>query len=331
MSMLGLRDLVLIAPSPSSLNHHQGQPFSENHTNTHTPNNIPLPSSAASLSVGFGIFPLLTATPCVPQSHHHHHNNEVQELGGGANSNTTTNYWNLKMCQQEVNNPPKKGVINVADHDDEKGIMENEENGVYGPNFRVCQDCGNRAKKDCIFRRCRTCCKGRGYDCNTHVKSTWIPSVRRREREITVASGGGGKRPRGIVGSSQKATVTSHSSNSNATTPKSLATSSFHQDGSLKQSLLGHVRAPAVFKCHRVSAIGNGEDEFAYLATVHISGHVFKGFLYDHGVDGKTANAVVPCVSELQVGNNCSGKNRECSSAIAIGVTNNNAYPASAT
>lgn len=100
-------------------------------------------------------------------------------------------------------------------------------------------------------------------------------------------------------------------------------------DASFKQSLPGHVRAPAVFKCHRVSAIGNGEDEFAYLATVHISGHVFKGFLYDHGVDGKTAN-VVPCVSELQLGNNCSGKNRECSSAIAIGVANNNAYPASA-
>lgn len=329
--MLGLRDLVLIAQTPSSLHHqHQGQPISENQTHTHTPN-LPLPSSAASLSVGFGIFPLLTATPCVPQPHQ---NNEVQECGGGgANSNTTTtNYWNLKMCQ-EVNNPPKKGVINVADHDDEKGVMESEENGVYGPDFRVCQDCGNRAKKDCVFRRCRTCCKGRGYDCNTHVKSTWIPSVRRREREITVASGGGVggnggcKRPRAVVGSSQNAT--SHSSNSNATTPKSLATSSFHQDASFKQSLPGHVRAPAVFKCHRVSAIGNGEDEFAYLATVQISGHVFKGFLYDHGVDGKTAN-VVPCVSELQLGNNCSGKNRECSSAIAIGVANNNAYPASA-
>jgi len=61
------------------------------------------------------------------------------------------------------------------------------------------------------------------------------------------------------------------------------------------------------------------------LATVHISGHVFKGFLYDHGVDGKNP---MPCVSELQLGNNCSAKNGECSSAI--GVPNNNAYPASA-
>ncbi|KAL9321778.1 hypothetical protein ACSQ67_009831 [Phaseolus vulgaris] len=126
---------------------------------------------------------------------------------------------------------------------------------------------------------------------------------------VASAAGGGSKRPRAIVGSSQNATATSH-------------------NGRLKESLPGHVRAPAVFKCHRVSAIGNGEDEFAYLATVQISGHVFKGFLYDHGVDGKIGNAV-PCVSELQLGNNCSGKNRECSSAI--GLPNNTAYPASAT
>ncbi|WVY99895.1 hypothetical protein V8G54_025965 [Vigna mungo] len=332
MSMLGLRDLVLIAQTPSL---HQGQPISENQTP-----NLPLPSSAA-LSVGFGIFPLLTATPCVP---HPHQTNEIQDCaaaaGGNTTTTTTTNYWNLKMCPEV--NPPKKGVINMDDDDDDdedderhhhhKGVMESEENGIYGPDFRVCQDCGNRAKKDCIFRRCRTCCKGRGYDCSTHVKSTWVPSIRRREREMVVAPaggvGGGSKRPRAIVGSSQNATATSHSSNSNATTPKSLATISSHQDASFKQSLPGHVRAPAVFKCHRVSAIGNGEDEFAYLATVHISGHVFKGFLYDHGVDGKIANAV-PCVSELQLGNNCSGKNRECSSAI--GLPNKNAYPASAT
>lgn len=100
-------------------------------------------------------------------------------------------------------------------------------------------------------------------------------------------------------------------------------------DAGFKESLPGHVKAPAVFRCHRVTAIGNGEGEFAYLATVHISGHVFKGFLYDHGVGEKNA---MPCVSELQLGNNnCSGrKNGECSSAIGINNNNNNAYPASA-
>ncbi|MCI32328.1 protein SHORT INTERNODES-like, partial [Trifolium medium] len=32
-----------------------------------------------------------------------------------------------------------------------------------------CQDCGNQAKKDCPHVRCRTCCKSRGFDCQTHV------------------------------------------------------------------------------------------------------------------------------------------------------------------
>lgn len=74
-----------------------------------------------------------------------------------------------------------------------------------------------------------------------------------------------------------------------------------------------------------MSAIGNGEDEVAYLATVHISGHVFKGFLYDHGVDRKNE---MPYVSALQLGNNVTGKNnRECSSAIEVPTS---AYPASA-
>lgn len=46
-----------------------------------------------------------------------------------------------------------------------------------------CDDCGNQAKKDCPHRRCRTCCKSRGYDCQTHVKSTWVPASKRRERQ----------------------------------------------------------------------------------------------------------------------------------------------------
>lgn len=45
-----------------------------------------------------------------------------------------------------------------------------------------CQDCGNQAKKDCAHLRCRTCCKSRGFDCHTHLKSTWVPAAKRRER-----------------------------------------------------------------------------------------------------------------------------------------------------
>lgn len=47
-----------------------------------------------------------------------------------------------------------------------------------------CQDCGNQAKKDCSFLRCRTCCKSRGFHCQTHVNSTWVPLSKRRPRHL---------------------------------------------------------------------------------------------------------------------------------------------------
>lgn len=51
-----------------------------------------------------------------------------------------------------------------------------------------CQDCGNQAKKDCTHMRCRTCCKSRGFHCQTHVKSTWVPASKRRERQQQLAA-----------------------------------------------------------------------------------------------------------------------------------------------
>lgn len=45
-----------------------------------------------------------------------------------------------------------------------------------------CQDCGNQAKKECVYMRCRTCCKNKRFPCQTHVKSTWVPAYRRRQR-----------------------------------------------------------------------------------------------------------------------------------------------------
>ncbi|GER32041.1 lateral root primordium family protein [Striga asiatica] len=68
--------------------------------------------------------------------------------------------------------------------------------GSGGLGFRVggaddgsgsCQDCGNQAKKDCVHMRCRTCCKSRGFPCPTHVKSTWVPAAKRRERQLAAA------------------------------------------------------------------------------------------------------------------------------------------------
>ena len=63
-----------------------------------------------------------------------------------------------------------------------------EVGGGSGAGGISCQDCGNQAKKDCPHMRCRTCCKSRGYECQTHVKSTWVPASKRRERQQQLAA-----------------------------------------------------------------------------------------------------------------------------------------------
>ena len=62
-----------------------------------------------------------------------------------------------------------------------------------------------------------------------------------------------------------------------------------------------------------MTAISDGEAEIAYQATVNISGHVFKGFLYDQGVDVKNA---FPCISKMLFESSSSGKDRDSSSPI---------------
>jgi hypothetical protein len=68
-----------------------------------------------------------------------------------------------------------------------------------------------------------------------------------------------------------------------------------------------------------VTAVEDGEDEFAYQAVVKIGGHVFKGFLYDQGVETRDG---FPNISELHLGGGSSsggngvGRNGASSSPI---------------
>ncbi|KAK9692291.1 hypothetical protein RND81_09G254300 [Saponaria officinalis] len=210
---------------------------------------------------------------------------------------------------------PNSNLSGYITPDGKKGTINFDPGGGSGSGpgpgpgmTATCQDCGNQAKKDCSHRRCRTCCRSRGFDCATHVKSTWVPAARRRERQLLGGGGGGGggggassgstsgvKKPRLV--SSQ---TTSHTSNSNNTPPRSFETSSSHQDASFKETLPGQVRAPAVFKCVKVSSVDDGgDDEFAYQAVVKIGGHVFKGFLYDQGLEPRDG---FPNFSDLHLG-----------------------------
>lgn len=79
---------------------------------------------------------------------------------------------------------------------------------------------------------------------------------------------------------------------------------SFGSDAGFKEALPGQVRAAAVFKCVRVTAVDDGDDQYAYQAVVKIGGHVFKGFLYDQGAE---AGDAFPNVSELHLGDGGAG------------------------
>ncbi|AQK85573.1 Protein SHI RELATED SEQUENCE 6 [Zea mays] len=186
--------------------------------------------------------------------------------------------------------------------------------GGSGSGGATCQDCGNQAKKGCAHSRCRTCCNSRGFECDTHVKSTWVPAARRWERLQLAGGAGAGatasppslaptttKRPR-LACPTPTRTTNSRASTSNATTPRSFDTSSSHQDASFKDSLPRQVRGPAVFRCVRVTSVDDGggggtNGEVAYQAAVTINGHLFRGLLYDHGAE----DAVMPTASDLNL------------------------------
>ncbi|KAL9234707.1 hypothetical protein vseg_009545 [Gypsophila vaccaria] len=143
-----------------------------------------------------------------------------------------------------------------------------------------CQDCGNQAKKDCAHLRCRTCCKSRGFDCPTHVKSTWVPAAKRRERhqQQLAALQHPSHDPHHLFTLRDKRSR-EHRAVAPNTTPAStgLELSNFPSE----------FNTPAVFRCVKVSAMDDPEEQYAYQTAVNIGGHVFKGILYDQGPENR--------------------------------------------
>ncbi|XP_055834416.1 protein EXPRESSION OF TERPENOIDS 1-like [Solanum dulcamara] len=161
-----------------------------------------------------------------------------------------------------------------------------------------CQDCGNQAKKDCSHMRCRTCCKSRGFQCHTHVKSTWVPAAKRRERlqQLTALQ----QQQQNQQSQNQQQTqLLSLRADHHSNIPKrprenpsssSLACTRIPNISSGLE-LGGHfpseVSSQAVFRCVKVSAIDDADDQYAYHTAVNIGGHLFKGILYDQGPEGR--------------------------------------------
>ncbi|TKY67598.1 SHI RELATED SEQUENCE 1 protein [Spatholobus suberectus] len=122
-----------------------------------------------------------------------------------------------------------------------------------------CQDCGNQAKKDCAYARCRTCCKNNGFKCQTHVRSTWIPVDRRR----------------------QKVEQPPPTTNLQGDIPKRHKQNPY---SSLEEFKFPAVMSSmALFSCVQVRSMDDTVNEIAYQTSVNIGGHVFSGLLYDQG------------------------------------------------
>ncbi|KAK4796278.1 hypothetical protein SAY86_028604 [Trapa natans] len=141
-----------------------------------------------------------------------------------------------------------------------------------------CQDCGNHAKKDCAHLRCRTCCKSRGFQCPTHVKSTWVPAAKRRERLQQQQ-----QQEQLRLVEHPKRQKDNHRHHQQQQQQQLVTRSSSGLEAG--QQLPPEVRSQAVFRCIRVSGMEDADEEFAYQTSVNIAGHLFKGILYDHGLE----------------------------------------------
>uniref|UniRef100_A0A803L725 Uncharacterized protein n=1 Tax=Chenopodium quinoa TaxID=63459 RepID=A0A803L725_CHEQI len=171
---------------------------------------------------------------------------EYFSLGTGGNNNKNINYRNEQIPNNNNNYQQHENKLSTeelwqhlpcselriaptedgGDETTRSGLMMMRMSSTSGAANISCQDCGNQAKKDCVYMRCRTCCKSRGFDCATHVKT-----------------------------------------------------------GMEVGNFPTEVNSSAVFRCVRVSSVDETDDEYAYQTAVNIGGHVFKGILYDHGVD----------------------------------------------
>ncbi|KAH7442083.1 hypothetical protein KP509_03G069600 [Ceratopteris richardii] len=175
-----------------------------------------------------------------------------------------------------------------------------------------CQDCGNQAKRDCKYMRCRTCCKSRGLPCETHVKSTWVPAYKRRQKQQLFANGiqqpvkilrsraARTRAPPSLEPVVSEAVHAGNSSASTGTPPPSSDLNWLKQEDKSKRFLPPEAREQAVFKCVRIRSLCDGHEEFAYQASVNIGGRIYKGILYDQDVDRGQASG--SSIAELCLG-----------------------------
>ncbi|MED6179694.1 hypothetical protein PIB30_003018 [Stylosanthes scabra] len=154
---------------------------------------------------------------------------------------------------------------------------EEEEKGIKlgpmissGSSSRKCQDCGNQAKKECSYWRCRTCCKNKGFHCQTHVNSTWVPVHTRRQRETETQD----------LDSNHHFQFQLHHP-----IPPPHISKKHKPAGVHKLKFPSATNSMAVFRRVEVRSMDGAVNEIAYQTCVNIGGHVFSGLVYDQGPD----------------------------------------------
>ncbi|XP_047326666.1 protein EXPRESSION OF TERPENOIDS 1-like [Impatiens glandulifera] len=149
-----------------------------------------------------------------------------------------------------------------------------------GSSTARCQECGNQSKKDCGYMRCRTCCKSRGFQCATHVKSTWIPLSLRRPRQQQFFQHSQ------LHNDDHQLQTQSTIPNPKRTKPFNLTSNTSSSGMQNGDQFPAEATMKATFKCVRMmSSTDDVVNQCAYQTSVNIGGHVFKGVLYDQGPD----------------------------------------------
>ncbi|KAH9758911.1 protein SHI RELATED SEQUENCE 5 [Citrus sinensis] len=248
-----------------------------------------------------------------PQYYHQQQENMSNYLsfGVGPSRRSSSNFINAAAASDESSR--SGGFV----------MRQGVGGGGGGGGGMNCQDCGNQAKKDCPHMRCRTCCKSRGFQCQTHVKSTWVPAAKRRERQHQLAALQRHQQQQEQQQLNQQDSQQHHHHHQQQQFRGENPKRQRENQGLEVSQFPSELSSPAVFRCVRVSAIDDPDEEFAYQTAVHIGGHVFKGILYDQGPENRyTAAAESSHSQQLNLITAATATTTTTTGTVAAGTSN---------
>ncbi|KAI3875515.1 hypothetical protein MKX03_002401 [Papaver bracteatum] len=219
---------------------------------------------------------------------HHHHQQLQRHYQLQQQQNAYSSSANLEVGPSRSTNASEESSSRALTI-----MMRQSSVGDQG-GTKSCQDCGNQAKKDCVHMRCRTCCKSRGFPCQTHVKSTWVPASRSRERKQQLQALQ--EQQQQQLRGDHHARVRERENpkrlreNPNSSTLVAHRIPTHHTSGLEVGNFPAELNSSAVFRCIRVSGIEETDEQYAYQTAVNIGGHLFKGILYDQGPDSHSVH-----------------------------------------